>query len=70
MLPQSTVTLRVSRSYSKLAYVLWSANHCVAFHVCVLCQPVHSLIHPFYTSATLFFRNLFMETDLIFLNTV
>ena len=27
--------------------VLWMAYHCVAFLVCVLCQPVHSLIHPY-----------------------
>ena len=37
--------------------VLWSAYPCVAFHVCVLCQPVHSLSHP-YTSARFLLRNL------------
>ena len=40
--------------------MLWSAYYCVAFLVCVLFQPVHSLSHP--TSARLLFRNLFMET--------
>ena len=27
--------------------VLWSVYHCVVFLLCVLCQPVHSLIHPY-----------------------
>ena len=27
--------------------MLWSAYPCVAFFVCVLCQPMHSLSHPY-----------------------
>ena len=36
--------------------MLWSACHCVAFLVCVLCQPVHSLTHPYISQ--IFFINL------------
>ena len=45
----------------------WYGVHvtvCMALLVCVLCQPVRSLSHP-YTSARFFFRNLFMETKTI-----
>ena len=37
-------------------HVLWSAYHCVAFLVCVLCQPVHSLIHLYISQIS--FRSL------------
>ena len=34
---------------NNVAVTCYGAYHCVAFRVCVLCQPVHSLSHP-YTS--------------------
>ena len=39
-------TLTVAYSGGSAA-VLWSVYHCVAFHVFVLCHPVHSLSHPY-----------------------
>ena len=73
MLPQSTVALRVSRSYSKVVYdlkrsksrivhLLKEVTACVAFLVCVLQKlSASAFIEPSLHQLDSF-RNLFMET--------